>query len=282
MRWLLDHHKLEHHKIAWIAALALGLHFATGTSSMSAENTPAAPSTALLMFDTDRGNDIDDALALGVIHALAGRRECRLLAVTVSKDNPLAAEFCDLVNVFYGDTGRTRIPVGRVRDGKTPEPGKFLPGVVNAVDSGRPRSPQRITGGDDTPDAAQLLRRVLAEQPDNSVTLVVVGFSTNIARLLETKPDDVSPLDGMALVEQKVALLSMMAGRFGSGGTPTSRNTTFTSTCRPRRRSSKNGRPPSSSAATRSAWRSPTPQSASSGTTTTSPIIPSRKATNCT
>src|SRR5262249_44942665 len=55
-----------------------------------------------LIFDTDMGNDIDDALALGVIHALESRGECRLLAVTLSKDNALAAPFVDLVNTFYG------------------------------------------------------------------------------------------------------------------------------------------------------------------------------------
>lgn len=42
-----------------------------------------------LIFDTDIGNDVDDALALGVIHALQSRGECELLAVTVSKDHPL-------------------------------------------------------------------------------------------------------------------------------------------------------------------------------------------------
>ena len=53
-----------------------------------------------LIFDTDMGNDIDDALALGVIHALQSRGECELLAVTLSKDNDFAAPFCDLVNTF--------------------------------------------------------------------------------------------------------------------------------------------------------------------------------------
>ncbi|MGH7191931.1 MAG: nucleoside hydrolase, partial [Candidatus Saccharimonadales bacterium] len=51
-----------------------------------------------LIFDTDIGNDVDDALALGVIHALQSRHECRLLAVTVNKDEPRCAPFVDLVN----------------------------------------------------------------------------------------------------------------------------------------------------------------------------------------
>src|ERR1700751_6045187 len=40
-----------------------------------------------LIFDTDIGNDIDDALALGLIQALESRSEVQLLAVTITKDN---------------------------------------------------------------------------------------------------------------------------------------------------------------------------------------------------
>ncbi len=75
-----------------------------------------------LIFDTDIGNDVDDVLALGVIHALQSRGECELLAVTITKDNPLAASFTDAVNTFYG---RGDIPIGVCRSGVTPKPGKF-------------------------------------------------------------------------------------------------------------------------------------------------------------
>ena len=43
----------------------------------AAGNPSATPPTRLI-FDTDMGNDIDDALALGVIHALQSREECEL------------------------------------------------------------------------------------------------------------------------------------------------------------------------------------------------------------
>ena len=53
-----------------------------------------------LIFDTDMGNDIDDAMALAMIHSLQGRDACRLLAVTSSKDNPKSAAFIDALNTF--------------------------------------------------------------------------------------------------------------------------------------------------------------------------------------
>src|SRR5437763_8043502 len=71
-----------------------------------------------LIFDTDMGNDVDDAVALAMIHALESRGEARLLAVTVTKDNRWAAPFVDLINTFYG---RGELPIGVVRNGKTPE-----------------------------------------------------------------------------------------------------------------------------------------------------------------
>jgi len=179
----------------------------------SSLGTLTASDVVPLIFDTDMGNDIDDALALGVIHALESRGECRLLAVTVSKDNLLAARCCDLINTFYG---RAHVPVGLVVDGKKPQDRKYLPKLVLATDNGKPRYPHTAVTQRDVPDATSLLRRVLSTQPDRSVVLVVVGFSTNMSRLLTSEGDQYSPLDGRALVERKVKLLSMMGGRFGS------------------------------------------------------------------
>jgi len=166
-----------------------------------------------LIFDTDMGNDIDDALALGVIHALESRGECELLAVTLSKDNEFAASYVDLVNTFYG---RSEIPVGVVRAGKTPEDSKYIriPSEARS-ESGKQRYPHRLLSGKDAPEAVGLLRKTLAAQPDSSVVIAVVGFLTNLARLLDSPADSHSPLAGSELVAKKCRLLAMMAGMFG-------------------------------------------------------------------
>lgn len=192
-----------------VGLLLAGLFFALGTPAWSAEK-PREP--VRLIFDTDIGNDVDDAMALAMIHALESRGECRLLAVTVTKDNKYAAPCIDLFNTFYG---RGDVPIGTVRGGVTPEDGKYLRQVVTAEDNGQLRYPHKLTDGAKAPDATRLLRQVLAAQPDRSVVVVMVGFSTNMARLLASTPDDLSPLDGTALVRQKVRLLSTMAGAFG-------------------------------------------------------------------
>lgn len=168
-----------------------------------------------LIFDTDMGNDIDDALALGVIHALQSRGECQLLAVTVSKDNEFAGPFCDLVNTFYG---RGKIPVGVVRKGATPEDSRYIKEPSLAQDDGKLRYPHALLSGKDAPEATGLLRKVLSEQPDGSVVMVVVGFSTNASRLLDSPADSNSPLTGRELLASKCKLLSMMAGNFATEG----------------------------------------------------------------
>ena len=63
-------------------------------------------------------------------------------------------------------------------------------------------------------DAVELLRKTLAAEDDGEVTLLQVGFSTNLARLMESKPDRYSNLAGMELIRKKVRLLTVMAGNF--------------------------------------------------------------------
>ncbi len=177
--------------------------------------TATAQAPVNIIFDTDMGNDVDDALALAMLHAFQTRHEVNLLAVTVTKDNKWAAPYVDLVNAFYG---RPEIPIGTVRNGKTPDSNPMI-----QVPSERRRSdgafvyPHRILDGAQAPEAVSLLRRTLAGQPDSSIVIVQVGFSTNLARLLDTKPDAASPLVGRELVRRKVRLLSTMAGNFSDG-----------------------------------------------------------------
>jgi len=156
-----------------------------------------------LIFDTDMGNDIDDAMALAMIHTLQRRGAVNLLAVTSTKDHPKSAAYIDAVNTFYGYPD---IPIGAVRDGATQELGKFNQQADNY--------PHDLKSGEDAPDAISLLRKTLAAQEDQSVTIAQVGFFTNLARLIQSQPDEHSPLTGKELVKKKVKLLSIMAGSF--------------------------------------------------------------------
>jgi inosine-uridine nucleoside N-ribohydrolase len=182
------------------------------SAALGFSETAQAAEPVPLIFDTDIGNDVDDVLALGMIHALQSRGVCDLIAVTVTKDHELAGPFVDAVNTFYG---RPKIPIGVVRNGATREEGKFL-GMVRDGDG--LRYPHTLKRSADAPDAVALLRKVLAAQPDGSVVIVQVGFATNLARLLASPADKASPLTGKELAAKKVKLVSAMFGAFKSNG----------------------------------------------------------------
>jgi hypothetical protein len=187
---------------AAILAIAIGLLL------LGACGVEAAP--VRIIFDTDVGNDVDDVLALSVLHALQTRAECELLAVTITKPDELAGPFIDAVNTFYGRPG---IPIGFTQAKLTNEPSKFL-ALADTKDKGKLRYPHRLRHSSDAPAATTLLRKVLSRQPDGSVVLVQVGYFSNFAALLDTPADASSPLAGRELVKQKVRLLSVMAGSF--------------------------------------------------------------------
>jgi len=179
-----------------------------GLAAWMALSAQAAP--VRLIYDTDVGNDVDDVLALAMLHSLMTRGDCELLAVTVTKSAQQSGPFVDAVNTFYG---RPDLPIAVIRQPGTNSPGKFLP-LADAKEGGRFRYPHDLLSSRDTPEPNRLLRQLLSQQPDHSLVLVQVGFFSNFAALLDTPGDDVSPLPGKELVKQKVKLLSIMAGSF--------------------------------------------------------------------
>jgi inosine-uridine nucleoside N-ribohydrolase len=164
-----------------------------------------------VIFDTDMGNDIDDAMALAMIHSLEARGAFKLLAVTSTKDHPKSVAFIDALNTFYG---KPDMPIGAVRNGVTPELGRYLHLADEKHKDGSLVYPHDLRNGIDAPEAVSLLRKTLAAQPDKSVAIVQVGFFTNLSRLLESEPDEYSSLAGAELVAQKVKALVIMAGAF--------------------------------------------------------------------
>jgi Inosine-uridine preferring nucleoside hydrolase len=191
-------------------SICLLLGFTAFLPVFGAGGAGAAPGPARIIFDTDIGNDVDDVLALSVLHALASRHQCQLLAVTITKPDELAGPFVDALDTFYG---RPDIPIGFTRAGLKNAPSKFL-ALAETRDNGQPRYPHRLRRSSDAPPATALLRQVLSRQADHSVIMVQVGYFSNLAALLDTPGDAASPLSGLQLVRQKVKFLSVMAGAF--------------------------------------------------------------------
>ena len=180
--------------------------------------------TVNVIFDTDMWSDIDDALALAMLHALQDRHEIKLVAVTVSTDLKWCASYVDLVDTFYH---HSNVPIGLVRDGvgidafrkMFPDTRWPVTRYTEILSEEKTRSgsllyPHRLIDGNKAPNAVSLLRKTLAGEPDGSVIMIQVGYSTNLARLLDSGADAASALNGRDLIRRKVRLLSIMAGNF--------------------------------------------------------------------
>jgi pyrimidine-specific ribonucleoside hydrolase len=104
------------------------------------------------------------------------------------------------------------LPVGAPKT-----PGVNLGSSQHWADSIVEKYPHDILSTSQASDAVEIYRRILSKEDDHSVTLVTVGFLTNLANLLISKPDNYSSLDGKALVSKKIKRLVSMAGGFPSG-----------------------------------------------------------------
>jgi inosine-uridine nucleoside N-ribohydrolase len=162
-----------------------------------------------LIFDSDMGPDYDDVGAIAILHALADKGEVKILATMASTKYDGVAGVLDVFNTYFK---RPYIPIGVPKgDAQT------LRDWQHWTDTVLSRYPHKIKTNDDAQDAVKLYRKILASQPDASVTVVTVGFFTNLSNLLNTKADEYSTLSGMELVKRKVKLLVSMAGKYPSG-----------------------------------------------------------------
>lgn len=198
-----------------VGILLVCLAVTLATAAGEIPTGPRKPDPVKIIFDTDIGNDVDDVLALCVLHALQTRGECELLGVTITKPDELAGPFVDAVDTFYG---RSNTPIGFTHAGLSNQPSRFL-SLVNARDGGKVRYPHSLNRSSDAPAATTLLRKLLSRQADGSVVMIQVGFFSNFSALLGTPGDELSPLTGRELVRQKVRFLSIMAGAFRAIGT---------------------------------------------------------------
>ncbi|TCO88240.1 inosine-uridine nucleoside N-ribohydrolase [Chthoniobacter flavus] len=158
---------------------------------------------ARIFFDTDMETDCDDAGAMAVLHALADRGECEILATVVSVRDPNSAATVDAINTYYG---RPNLPLGMVKGAGVLEKSRYVSHI--AADF-----PNHVKSAEDVPDATHIYRAVLEKQPDHSVTIVTVGYLTNLKNLLEL-PEKHGHVSGLDLVKAKVAKWVCMGGNF--------------------------------------------------------------------
>lgn len=200
---------MKHVRLVLIAVLALNMLAGCNKKDNTAQivESDAIP----VIFDTDVGNDIDDVIAIQMLYSYINQGKIDLLGIGIGKSYPRVIEYIDAFNRFNGFDS---IPMGYAYNGVNPDSGKYVPQTLDTIIDGKKILEPQITIKDNLPEGYKLFRKLLASQKDSSVVFMAVGPVTNLARLLDSKGDEYSDLNGIELVGKKVKFLSIMSGTY--------------------------------------------------------------------
>ena len=175
------------------------------SASSQAQKTRPIP----VIFDSDMGPDYDDVGAITLLHAFADSGYIKILATVASTKYAGVAAVFNVLNTYFNRPGLLiGVPKGKALELKDSQ---------HWTDTLLLKYPHRIKKNAEVLSATEVYRKSLASQPDRSVTIITVGFLTNLADLLQSAPDKYSKLSGKELVRKKVKQLVCMAGSFPAG-----------------------------------------------------------------
>ena len=176
------------------------------------EPTPDPQQTAVpqIILDTDIASSTDDLFAMQLLYRYASQGRCKLMGIVVDRMGDTNAAVADLMNNYYGFP---TLPIALEHNGTYERFGyiNYTP-LAQATDSnGDLMFPRTYNDYSSLPDGYVLYRRLLANAPDTSVTIMLTGIPSTIANLLTSGADQYSPLTGVELVRRKVKRLYFMA-----------------------------------------------------------------------
>ncbi|MBO5481145.1 MAG: nucleoside hydrolase [Clostridia bacterium] len=161
-----------------------------------------------IIFDTDIGQDCDDAGALALIHRLCDKGEAELLAVTHCCSSPHLAGCIDSINTFYG----RKVPIGLNYDREYNYENRY--GKELALRFPHDYPVEKYKTPNYVEDTLTVIRKTLASAEDASITLVVTGTLASMEKLVESGADEISDLTGIELIQRKIKRTVVMGGRF--------------------------------------------------------------------
>jgi len=170
--------------------------------------------TPKIILDTDVDTDCDDTGALAILHNLASAERAEILGIVCSIPLQACANYIACVNAAYG---RPELPTGLIDESLWSGKASYKPYLEHRKHMGEKGTLyNEAVPADEAPaasseDAVALYRRLLAAQPERSVTICAIGTLTAIDALLSSPPDSISPLGGQQLAAQKVDRLVCMA-----------------------------------------------------------------------
>lgn len=163
-----------------------------------------------IIIDTDLGSSTDDVATIFMAYSYMRQGRAELLGIVVDRMGEQNAVFADILNTYFGFP---RIPIGLCRNG-VENPQIFTDYAHIAVKNRPDGTPLFARTQTMFEDDFKVYRKLLASQPDKSVTVLSIGFLTSLANLLTSSADEYSQLDGVSLVAQKIKRIIVMGGKF--------------------------------------------------------------------
>lgn len=161
-----------------------------------------------VIIDADIDSDVDDVGALAMLLNLHKTGKIELIGVIVTSDDPYAPVCAASINTYYG---YTKIPIGFLKNQpKLNNHSRYTKFLADEF-------PPELKSWQDAEDAVTLYRKLLAENPDESVKIITIGHLTSLQQLLQSQPDQISNLNGEKLVQKKVKQWICMGGQYPSG-----------------------------------------------------------------
>ncbi len=159
------------------------------------------------ILGTDWWTDCDDAVAMRLLLRAHKAGEIALLGIGINACMEYSVSSLD---GFLGAEGVADLPLG-IDLAATDFGGK------PAYQKNLSMLATRYKRNQEVEDAVRLYRRILASSKE-PVEIIEIGFLQVIADVLRSAPDDLSPLDGKALVKEKVSKIWVMAGKWDEEG----------------------------------------------------------------
>ncbi|KAI0837552.1 nucleoside hydrolase [Hypoxylon sp. FL0890] len=168
-----------------------------------------------IIIDTDIFSDVDDVGSLAVANVLHSYGLADVRGVAINTHSKYGALAASVINTYFGNGD---IPIAAIRSLTNEtflDTRDFVLGeYASKIAHNWPRS---LNDSSTTPTPVELYRSVLSSVENQSITIISIGFLTNLAALLNSVPDDATSLSGPDLISAKVKELVIMGGRYPSG-----------------------------------------------------------------
>lgn len=156
------------------------------------------------ILGTDWWTDCDDILALRILTRSVKNAKINLIGVGINACMEYSAASVD---GFLQLDGLTDVPVGIDVEATD------FNGIPTGYQEYLAQYAKKYKNNSEAENAVSLYRRLLASS-DSPVEILEIGFLQVFASLLESQPDEYSPLNGIELVKQKVKKVWVMAGKW--------------------------------------------------------------------